>query len=276
MSHYRRIPKPDKGLENAAPVQGTIGEFRMLPPADLLVDSRYQREIGGAGNMKIRRIATRFDWGKFAPLLVVQLEGSDVYAIIDGQHRASAAAARGDIPLVPCFVLKLPLKAQAETFIAINNEGARISTGALWHARAAAGDKEAIETINCATAAGVKIPRSPVSAQFCRHDITNAPQAIADCIRRYGFDVTKLTLETLKNAGALRSRQLITRVFIRSLAMVLRNNKQWHGAPIHILIGDLEAQDVEARARIQAREGKGSPIEIAARIFHDTIARGLK
>lgn len=275
MTHFRRIPKPAKGLDNAAPVQGAIGEFRMLSPGDLLVDSRYQREIGPAGNAKIRKIATRFDWGKFAPLLVVQLEGSDVFAIIDGQHRASAAAARGDIPLVPCFVLKLPLKAQAETFIAVNNEGTKITSGALWHARATAGDKEAVEVISCATAAGVRIPRTPIGSEWGKTDQTNAPNAIAECLRRYGFDVTRLTLETLRRAGELKARPMITRVFIRAVAAVLKHNKQWHGEPIHVLIGGLQAEDVAARARIQSRNGQGSVVENATRIIHDTIKAGL-
>lgn len=275
MTHYRHIPSVPLADRDVQPAKGQCGELRMLPPGELLVDSRYQREIGPLGNLKIKRIAAGFDWGKFAPLLVVQLEGSNVFAIIDGQHRAAAAAARDDIPLVPCFVLSLPLKAQAETFIAINNEGTKITTGALWHARATAGDREALEVITCATAAGVKIPRSPLSAAFGKTNITNAPQAIADCLRRYGFDITKLTLETLRKAGELRARPMITRVFVRSLAMILKHNKPWHSEPIHVLLGDLEASEVEARARIQARDDKSSAVENAARIIHETIKRGL-
>lgn len=275
MNHYRHIPRIPLVDRDVQPAKGKCGDLRMLPPGDLLVDSRYQREIGPLGNLKIKRIAAGFDWGKFAPLLVVQLEGSDVFAIIDGQHRAAAAASRNDVPLVPCFVLSLPLKAQAETFIAINNEGTKIATGALWHARSAAGDREALEVITCATAAGVKIPRSPIASSFGKTDSTNAPQAIADCIRRYGYDVTKLALEVLRKAGGLRARPMITRTFIRSLAMILKHNKAWHAEPIHILVGDLEVSEVEARARIQARDNKSSAVENAARIIHDTIKQGL-
>lgn len=276
MSPYRHIPQIDT-LGTVAPALGEPGEIIWTNPSGLLVDSRYQREIGKPGERRIRQIARAFDWGKFAPLLVVRLEGSEVYSIIDGQHRAAAAAAaaRG-IESVPCFVLSLPVERQALTFLAINSEGARISSGALWYARAAAGDKEAQDTINLCQAAGVRILRYPLEAANRKPTDTLAPLVISDMLKSHGFDVAKRTLEVLVDAGELRNRVMLTRIFIRAVALILKHNKQWIDKPIHLFIADLEPQEVEARARIQSRNTGESVAAISASIIRAAIQKGFK
>lgn len=274
MSPYRHIPQID-ALGTIAPPIGAPGTIVWADPSELLVDSRYQREIGRAGERRIREIAKRFDWGKFAPLLVVKLEGSEVYSIIDGQHRAAAAAARG-IEAVPCFVLDLPVNRQASTFLAINSEGARISSGALWHARAAAGDTEAINTINLCNAAGVRILRYPLEAALRKPRDTLAPSVISDILKSHGFEIAKRTLEVLVAAGEMKNRVMLTRVFVRAVSLILKHNKQWVDRPVHLFIADLEPQEVEARARVQSRETGESVSSISASIIRTAIQRGLK
>lgn len=274
MSPYRHIPKIETRGE-VDPIAGEPGSIVWINPAELLIDSRYQREIGRQSEKRIRDIARRFDWGKFAPLLVVRLEGSEVYAIIDGQHRAAAAAARG-IESVPAFVLALPLDRQATTFLAINSEGARIASGALWHAKAAAGDKEAIATLNLCQAAGVRVLRYPLEASQRKPTDTLAPLVISDMLKSNGFDVAKRTLEVLVEAGKLRNRVMLTRVFVRALGLILKHNRQWMAKPIHLFVADLEPQEVEARARIQSRRTGESVAAISAAIIREAIQKGFK
>ncbi len=71
--------------------------------AELVVDDRYQRPIYGAGRVNVRRIAEAFSWAKFAPIVVSPVEGGR-FAIVDGQHRATAALLRG-IEAVPAQVI---------------------------------------------------------------------------------------------------------------------------------------------------------------------------
>ncbi len=274
MSPYRHIPKIELRGE-VEPIVGEIGSTVWVDPAALLIDSRYQREIGRQSEKRIRDIARRFDWGKFAPLLVVRLEGSEVYAIIDGQHRAAAAAARG-IDTVPAFVLALPLARQATTFLAINSEGARIASGALWHAKAAAGDREAIATLNLCQAAGVRVLKYPLEASQRKPTDTLAPLVIADMLKSHGFDVAKRTLEILVEAGKLRNRVMLTRVFVRALGLILKHNRHWMARPIHLFIADLEPQEVEAKARIQSRRTGESVAAISAAIIREAIQKGFK
>ena|ERR1700686_5427879 len=59
----------------------------------LVVDTTYQREIGRCGAANVQQIAENFDWSKFAPVIVAPIEGGQ-FAIVDGQHRTTAATLR--------------------------------------------------------------------------------------------------------------------------------------------------------------------------------------
>jgi len=118
---YRHIdPTPYvEGLDpSLAPDLGPLPELRWIPISQLVIDPRYQRDIGRAGAKNVRRIAERFDWTKFGVTIVARL-AEDLYAIVDGQHRTTGAAGRG-IEAVPCLVIHADPKLQAESFAAIN------------------------------------------------------------------------------------------------------------------------------------------------------------
>ena len=76
----------------------------------LVVDTEYQREIGRRGATNVIQIAEHFDWSKFAPVIVAPIEGGR-FAIVDGQHRTTAAMLR-DIKEVPCQVVQAGARAR--------------------------------------------------------------------------------------------------------------------------------------------------------------------
>jgi ParB-like nuclease domain len=59
----------------------------------LVVDTEYQRESGRRGATNVIQIAEHFDRSKFAPVIVAPVEGGR-FAIVDGQHRTTAATLR--------------------------------------------------------------------------------------------------------------------------------------------------------------------------------------
>jgi hypothetical protein len=65
-----------------------------LPVEQFVVDDTYQREVGKRGRSNVQHIAEHFDWSKFALVIVAPVEGG-LYAIVDGQHRTTAAILRG-------------------------------------------------------------------------------------------------------------------------------------------------------------------------------------
>jgi ParB-like nuclease domain len=70
----------------------------------LVVDVTYQREIGRRGATNVNQIAENLDWSKFAPVIVAPVEGGQ-FAIVDGQHRTTAAILLGQ-EKVPCQVVQ--------------------------------------------------------------------------------------------------------------------------------------------------------------------------
>ena len=71
---------------------------------DLVIDDTYQRDIGRRGRINVNRIAERFDWSKFAPVIVAPVEGGR-FAIVSAPRpspRARRPRAQGrdsDLPL---------------------------------------------------------------------------------------------------------------------------------------------------------------------------------
>jgi len=84
----------------------------------LVVDTEYQREIGRRGATNVAQIAEHFDWSKFAPVIVAPVEGGR-FAIVDGQHRTTAAILR-EIKEVPCQVVQADRAQQAAAYAAVN------------------------------------------------------------------------------------------------------------------------------------------------------------
>src|SRR5689334_9126401 len=108
----------------------------------LVVDTTYQREIGRRGTVNVQQIAEQFDWSKFAPVIVAPVEGGQ-FAIVDGQHRTTAAILRGQ-KTVPCQVVQADRAKQAAAYAAVNGNVTKTTAQQLYHARVAARDPQAL------------------------------------------------------------------------------------------------------------------------------------
>lgn len=170
--------------------------------ASLRVDHRYQRQIIGRTSEKnVLKIAIEFDWSKFAPVVVAELEDTEgLFAIIDGQHRTTAAALRG-IRDVPCLIHKADLAAQANAFAAINGVVTAMSTMQLHHARVAAGHPAAVELHDVCVAAGVRILRNPLSFRAMKPGYTVAAGTLAQQLARYGSKTLVAALSCITKTG---------------------------------------------------------------------------
>lgn len=118
----------------------------------LVIDRRYQRAITPRGRSMIQRIADNWDWRKSQPILVAGSAGGK-YAVVDGQHRAHAAALCG-IKALPAMLVPMSLQEQAQGFAAINRDRIKISPPQLYAAELAAGTPWAVEAHGAVFAAG--------------------------------------------------------------------------------------------------------------------------
>lgn len=173
-----------------------------------VVDDTYQREVGRRGRQNVEYIAENFDWSKFAPVIVAPVEGG-LYAIVDGQHRTTAAMLRG-IEQVPCQVVQADRAQQAAAYAAVNGNITKTTPQQLFHARLAAGHADAIELAGVCQAGGVEIVRkNTVLAQF-KVGQTHAVGALTRCLREYGRETLITALQCITqtadgNAGFVKA-----------------------------------------------------------------------
>lgn len=123
--------------------------------ADMVIDDRYQRPLEKNNLQAIRRIAADFRWSRFSPVLVAPIEGGR-YAIIDGQHRAHAAALCG-IESIPAMISLVAPEEQALAFIEINTRQIKVSGYMVYRASLAAGETWAVACRDAVEAAGCKL-----------------------------------------------------------------------------------------------------------------------
>lgn len=123
--------------------------------AMLVIDERYQRSLTPKGRRLIQRIADDWDWTKFQPILIAGTTDGR-YAVVDGQHRAHAAALCG-LTSLPAMVVPMTPVQQAEAFRAVNSDRVRLGAAALFKAQLAAGDPVAVEADRVVAEAGCRL-----------------------------------------------------------------------------------------------------------------------
>lgn len=123
--------------------------------SDLVVDETYQRSLSRQSWTSIRKIAAGFDWSLFGAVAVAPVEGGR-FALIDGQHRAYAAAICG-AEMVPAVVNVLPISAQARAFAVINSSAIKVSPLQIYRAALASGEDWVLQSRDAVAAGGCEL-----------------------------------------------------------------------------------------------------------------------
>lgn len=184
--------------------------MKWMAVSELVVDCSYQREIGQRGGNNVKKIAQAFDWCQFGPVVVALARGErGKYAIIDGQHRVTAAALCG-IKELPCLVVEADHERQAAAFAAINTQVTAPTPMQLHAARLVAGDVQAVLLDRVCRESGVTIMRYPVAAQNMKPGETLAAGQLRNYLGRYGKDILGTALRCITktadgNIGMVRA-----------------------------------------------------------------------
>lgn len=186
-----RVSSP---TSNFAPGPAPILDW--IPTEKFVVDGTYQREVGRRGRQNVEFIAQNFDWSKFAPVMVAPVEGG-FYAIVDGQHRTTAAMLRG-IERVPCQIVQADRAQQAAAYAAVNGNITKTTPQQLFYARLAAGHEDACELAEVCAAGGIEIVRRNTQIAKMKVGQTQAVGALSRCLREYGRDTLTGPLRAAK------------------------------------------------------------------------------
>lgn len=179
-------------------VPGSAPFLEWLETDKLVVDATYQREIGRRGTINVNQIAENFDWSKFAPVIVAPVivapvEGGQ-FAIVDGQHRTTAAMLRGQ-KAVPCQVVQADRARQAVAYAAVNGNITKTTAQQLYHARLAAKDPASLALAEMCATAEVEIVRK-IQSNLKRGQ-TSAVGALTRCFNQYGRDTLITALQCI-------------------------------------------------------------------------------
>jgi hypothetical protein len=212
-----------EGFEKPKSVSpGPAPMLQWLKIVDLIVDPAYQRPIVGTGRRNVDRIARAFCWSCFAPVVVAPVEGGK-FAIIDGQHRTTAAALAG-FESVPCQIVIAAREEQAAAFKAINGLTTPISRPALHAAALVAREPWAVCLADVCARAEVEILRYPVSLDKQTAGQTMAVGAIAGCLKLYGEETLITALQCVTQTANNRPGALSARL-IKALCNVLNGDR---------------------------------------------------
>src|ERR1700694_285336 len=198
----------------------------------LVVDDTYQREIGRRGTMNVHQSAENFDWSNSAPVIVAPVEGGQ-FAIVDGQHRTTAAILRGQ-EKVPCQVVQADRAKQAAAYAAVNGNITKTTAQQLYHAKLAAKDAHAVALADVCAAAGVEILRKNLIRTDVKVGQTHAVTALSRYLTLYGRDTLITALQCITqtadgNAGFVRA------TIIEALCEVLHDAPEWREAGQQLL-----------------------------------------
>jgi ParB-like nuclease domain len=193
----------------------------------LVVDTDYQREIGRRGAINVNQIAEHFDWSKFAPVVIAPVEGG-LFAIVDGQHRTTAAMLR-KIERVPCQIVQADRAQQAAAYAAVNGNITKTTAQQLYHAKLAANDPDALEISKICSSADVEVIRRNIPQSKLKVGQTQAIVSITRCAKLYGRDTLITALQCITqtadgNAGFVKA------TIIEALCQALHDVPAWRDA----------------------------------------------
>lgn len=245
---------------------------------ELYVDESYQRKIEARSSQElIRNIAKDWDWRLCQPLSVGR-RPDDTLAVMDGQHRLTAAKMRSDIPRLPCVIFDQPsVEDEAKTFVKLNKRRRSLNSVDVFRASIAAGSAESSEVMALIQKSGLVLaPHSNYTAWQPR--MIYCVPGIASAYRRYGPLTIDQGLSALADAfdgNILRYAGQILRSLFVFLATDGRDPDFKLEAFVDRLSMNTQQQWVRKMNEWIARTGQGSNIALT-NVFRDAYRKHVE
>jgi ParB-like nuclease domain len=212
-------------LESASTNPGPPPKIDWLSLSKLVIDDAYQREVGARGLKNIQRIAAEFKWSRFSPVMVASV-GSGQYAIIDGQHRCTAALSLG-YEKVPCCIVYAEPGEAASIFASINGNVTSLSLLQVFRAARAAKEPWAIEVDQACSKAGVTALTHQTQSSLQKPCETMAIDALRASLKRFGMDTVVAALRGLVSSIDGKKPGLLNAKRIKSMAYMIHLHPGW-------------------------------------------------
>ncbi len=241
--------------------KGSLPVLQYCVPAQLAVDTLYQRDLDGVSRRLISDIARGWDWNLFQPLVVARRHDGTMY-VVDGQHRLEAARLRGDIAQLPCVIFHPSDPAdEAQVFVELNQRRRPLTAYALFNASLAAGDAHAESLQSILRSVGLSFSGAADPAHLKQRQLNNVTKVRA-WHRRHGDDKTRVVLSCIRRAFEQEPLRLATLLFAAVSAVVLAHGET---LSVHLLVDVLARPQDEWLADFRKRAASdGIGIQAAA------------
>lgn len=200
LTHIKPLSKrglPDRNDPGELPV------LEWVPIDKLVINAEYQRKLSAKSVTLIRRLYSSFDWSRLKALSVT-LREDGTYEVMDGQHTAISAMTRGDIDKLPCLVVTEKGRTTADnaaTFVAINSDRVAMTPVAMFWAKVAAEDEDAMDVVAGCEAVGCKVLRTQKAPGYHKAGETIAIGSLMALARKGGPIYVRRVMRILKNAN---------------------------------------------------------------------------
>ena len=243
---------------------GAVPNLQWLAIADLVVDPAYQRTMTPWSRKHVEQIAEDFDWSLFSPVVAAPVVGGK-FALIDGQHRSTAALLVGETH-VPAMVVIADRARQAKSFAAINGSTFKMTSMAVFKAALASGEPDHVRCAAIAAECGVRILTYPCAANRQQPGDTMAAASLMRAMVEHGEGALRLALTALM-ASKGDKRGLVDSANVRALARIFRE-RPMKAETVRLAFARIDMRAVRAEAR---RDGFQS-LELDTR---DAVAKRL-
>lgn len=257
--------------------QQTAGKppaLEWLPLSQLGVDDEYQRPMTKRGLLTIAKIADNFRWCRFSPVIVTRV-GPDQYAVIDGQHRATAALSQG-FERVPAYIVAVNTQEAAQVFAAVNGIVTPMSAQAVFKAARAGGEAWALEINGACNAAGVTPRLYPVPKKKMNPGDTLAVGSLRNINHRHGTKQLAAILRFLMGFSDTQQPGNITAAILRRANMFFTGRPDWVASIEEVIaachgMGFLICTDEQIEKAIRKRVGDGRASPEAKAALRDRV-----
>lgn len=206
---------------------GRPPELAWLSLAQLKINTTYQRPVTTGGMNTIKRIMANFSWSRFSPVIVRRVPGpKEIYEIIDGQHRSTAALNCG-YDKVPAMIVKCTDEEAARIFAAVNGNVTPMQALSVYKAALAGGEPWAVECRDAAKNAGCEILVYPVPLKKQKPLQTMSVQSIKRVWSTHGPKVLEATFRLLAASRESETQGFLTSYLILHWGRILASRPGW-------------------------------------------------
>lgn len=244
------------GFTPASPADQPQPLLQWVDVAELLIDRRYQRDVTGPGRRAIQRIANGFDWRKFGAVMCAPAEGGGL-ALVDGQHRAHAAALCG-IARIPAVIVPMTMAQQAAGFAAINRDKITVDHNAVLRAELAAGTPWAVEAARAVSAAGCEIGTFTPGLASRKPGRVFAPTLLRKMIEAGEAEAVTAGLRAIRDSVQGSEIDMWQAGLLRVWLSAIAANQRFLRLPLADILDEIDWEDLRNHARAWTRQNGGS------------------